>query len=201
MKKKTEAKRQAILKAAGEVFREMGFERASMSDIRERVGGSKATLYSYFRSKETLFFEVMNDAKTAELEAITGALDADAEDIKHELIRFGQNFLTVAYSPEAIAVRRLAIAESKNSDIGRQSFERTTRPLEKQVSEFLKKSMKRGALRTADSNIAAMHLLSLMEAELLQRVLLGVIDGVKPEAVAGAVRRAVDVFLTGYARR
>ncbi len=201
MKKKTEAKRQAILKAAGDVFREMGFERTSMSDIRERVGGSKATLYSYFPSKETLFFEVMHDAKTVELEAITGALNPDADDLKQELIRFGQNFLTVVYSPEAVAVRRLAIAESKNSDIGKQSFERATSPIEKQVAEFLKKSMKRGALRMADSKVAAMHLLSLLEAELLQRVLLGVIDSVKPEAIAGAVRRAVEVFLSGYARR
>ena len=59
MKTKTEAKRQAILKAAAEVFRKVGFERASMSEIRARIGGSKATLYNYFPSKEKLFFEVM----------------------------------------------------------------------------------------------------------------------------------------------
>lgn len=200
MKRKTEAKRQAILKAAGEVFREVGFERASMSDIRERIGGSKATLYNYFPSKEALFFEVMHQAKSGELQAITGALDPEARDIKHELVRFGQNFITVLYSPEAIAVRRLAIAESRNSDIGRLTFEGSTDLLEKQVAEYLKKSMKRGALRTANPRIAAMHLLSLLEAEHLQRVLLGVVDTVKPDAVAGAVRRAVDVFLSGYAR-
>jgi AcrR family transcriptional regulator len=200
MKRKTEAKRQAILKAAGEVFREMGFERASMSDIRERIGGSKATLYNYFPSKEALFFEVMHQAKSGELQAITGGLDPDASDLKQELVRFGQSFITILYSPEAIAVRRLAIAESRNSDIGRLTFEGSTDPLEKQVAEFLKKSMKRGALRTANPRIAAMHLLSLLEAEHLQRVLLGVVDSVKPDAVAGAVRRAVDVFLSGYAR-
>ena len=67
MKTKTESKRQAILKAAAEVFREVGFERASMSDIRARIGGSKATLYNYFPSKEKLFFEVMYQAKELEL--------------------------------------------------------------------------------------------------------------------------------------
>jgi hypothetical protein len=61
--------------------------------------------------------------------------------------------------------------------------------------------MKRGTLRTADPKIAAIHLLSLLESELLQRVLLGVIDTVKPESLSGAVRRAVDVFLFGYERR
>jgi AcrR family transcriptional regulator len=48
MKTKTEGKRLAILKAAADVFREVGFERASMSEIRARIGGSKATLYNYF---------------------------------------------------------------------------------------------------------------------------------------------------------
>ncbi len=201
MKTKTEAKRQAILKAAAQVFREVGFERASMSEIRTRIGGSKATLYNYFPSKDKLFFEVMHHAKALELRAIVGALNPDADDLKRELLRFGQKFLAVLYSPEAIAVRRLVIAESRRSDIGKVSFERATVPIEKQVAEFLRKAMKRGALRTADPKIAAIHLLSLLESELLQRVLLGVIDTVKPDALSGVVRRAVNVFLSGYERR
>src|ERR1700736_1205645 len=201
MKTKTESKRLAIIQAAAEVFREVGFERASMSIIRERFGGSRATLYNYFPSKEKPFFEVMHQAKEAELEAITGELDADADDLKRELVHFGQKFMAVLYSTETIAVRRLAIAESRHSDIGKLSFEQATVPIEKRVAEFVRKVMKRGTLRTADPKIAAIHLLSLLESELLQRVLLGVIDTVKPENLSGAVRRAVDVFLAGYERR
>ena len=74
-----------------------------------------------------------------ELEAITGELDADTDDLKHELVHFGQKFMTVLYSAEAIAVRRLAIAESRHSDIGKLSFEQATVPIEKKVAEFLRK--------------------------------------------------------------
>jgi hypothetical protein len=35
----------------------------------------------------------------------------------------------------------------------------------------------------------------------LQRVLLGVRDSIKPEVISGAVRRAVEVFMSGYQRR
>lgn len=201
MKTKTEVKRQAILKAATEVFRAMGFERATMSDIRARTGGSKETLYNYFPSKEKLFFEVMHHAKASELAEIVGGLNPEAEDFKQQLLDFGQNFLTVLYSPEAIAIRHLTIAESRHSDIGKLSFEQATAPIETRVTDFLRKGMKRRAIRTADPKIAAMHLLSLLESELLQRFLLGVLDPVKPETVTGAVRRAVDAFLLGYARR
>ena len=198
MKTKTEAKRQAILQAAAEVFREVGFERASMSEIRSRIGGSKSTLYSYFPSKEKLFFEVMYQAKELELGAIAATLDPEAADVKQELLHFGQRLLPVLYSPEAIAIRRLAIAESGHSDIGKVVFEGATLPMEKQVAEFLRRAMKRGSLRSADAKIAAMQLLSLLESELLQRVLLGVEGSVKPEGFKASVRRAVEVFLSGY---
>lgn len=201
MKTKTESKRQAILKAAAEVFREVGFERASMSEIRERIGGSKATLYNYFPSKEKLFFEVMYQAKELELSAITAALNPDADDLKQELLHFGQTLLPALYSPEAVAIRRLAFAESRHSNIGKLVFEGSAVPIENRVAEFLRKGMKRGALRTADPKTAAMHLLSLLESEFLQRMLLSVIDSVKPEVIRAAVRRAVDVFLSGYNRR
>ena len=198
MRTKTESRRQAILKAAAEVFREVGYERASMSEIRSRVGGSKATLYNYFPSKEKLFFEVMYQAKESELGAIRSGLNADGEDLEQELLQFGQNLVTALYSPEIIAIRRLSIAEY--SSIGKAVFQGSTVPMERHVAEFLRKGMKRGVLRTADPNIAAMHLLSLLESELLQRALLGVINSVKPSTVKAVVRRAVEVFLAGYQR-
>ncbi len=201
MKTKTEAKRQAILKAAAEVFREVGFERASMSDIRARAGGSKATLYNYFPSKEKLFFEVMHTAKAGELEEIVGALNPEAQDFKQQLLDFGQNLLAVLYSPEAMAIRHLTIAESRRSEIGQLSFQQAALPIETRVAEFLRKGMKRRAIRTADPKVAAMHLLSLFESELLQRFLLGVLEPVTPEVISGAARRAVEVFMIGYQRR
>jgi AcrR family transcriptional regulator len=200
VKTKSEAKRRAILQAAAEVFGEVGFERASMSEIRARVGGSKATLYNYFPSKEKLFFEVMYQATESELVKITASLDSEAEDVRQELLRFGQKLLTALYSPEAIALRRVAIAESGQSDIGKVVFEGATLPMEKHVTEFLRRAMKRGGLRSADAKVAAMHLLSLLESELLQRVLLGVEVSLKPDSLKASVRRAVEVFLSGYQR-
>lgn len=47
MRVRTEAKRDAIVEAASEVFLESGFEGASMAQIATLVGGSKATLYGY----------------------------------------------------------------------------------------------------------------------------------------------------------
>jgi len=198
VKTKTEARRLAILEAAAAVFRETGFERASMSQIRARLGGSKATLYNYFPSKEKLFLAVMQHAKEHKLQALAAAPDPHARDLRQELVEFGQRFLALPYSPECIATRRLVIAESGYSNFGKTWFEWATAPMEQRLTGFLRKVMQRGALRRGNPRTAAIHLLSLLESELTERSLFGVIDSVAPAAIGAAVRRAVDAFLAGY---
>jgi len=52
-------RREAILSIALQVFMEEGYAAASMSTIAARLGGSKGTLYNYFRSKAELFVAVI----------------------------------------------------------------------------------------------------------------------------------------------
>lgn len=47
-----EARRQKILNAAAELFREKGYEATSVSEIVQRVGIAQGTFYLYFPSKE-----------------------------------------------------------------------------------------------------------------------------------------------------
>jgi len=49
-----EAVRRRIVRAAAEVYRERGYERAGMNDIARRLGMTAPALYWYFRSKEDI---------------------------------------------------------------------------------------------------------------------------------------------------
>ena len=80
MRVKTQEKKQAILQVAAQAFRELGFEGTSMCEIRDRVGGSKATLYSYFPSKEDLFFEVIFSAIETDFESTHSYLNPATTD-------------------------------------------------------------------------------------------------------------------------
>jgi AcrR family transcriptional regulator len=51
-------KRQILVEAAARVFAEQGFTATRVSDIAERAGVGKGTVYEYFDSKEELFFAV-----------------------------------------------------------------------------------------------------------------------------------------------
>src|SRR5579871_1168537 len=58
---RSDARRRAILEVGREVFLAQGYAAASMSEIAAKLGGSKGTLYNYFRSKEELFSAFIAD--------------------------------------------------------------------------------------------------------------------------------------------
>ena len=55
-----------LVEAAGEVFAEQGFERATIKDITERAGVSVASVNYHFGSKDALLFEIFK-RRTGEL--------------------------------------------------------------------------------------------------------------------------------------
>src|ERR1700755_3264220 len=54
-------KTEAILEAAGQLFREQGYGAVSMDQIAREAGVSKATVYAHFESKDELFGAVVAD--------------------------------------------------------------------------------------------------------------------------------------------
>lgn len=198
MKRKTEAKRQEILKVAADTFREFGFERTSISVISARLGGSKATLYNYFTSKEELFFETVSLSMEAEFEAAYSAIDSKIENIAESLRHFGESWLACIYSPQILAQRRLAITASSHTELRRIMYERGVLRGQKIVSEYLHEAMHLGRLRQADPVVATRHLLSLLESELIECVLYRISDEVSVRKIKTVTGRAIEVFMAAY---
>ena len=201
MRVKTEAKRQAILEVAAQAFQELGFERTSMSEICARVGGSKATIYNYFASKEELFSEVMFLSTEAEFMVVHQALDASTDDVAESLQRFGERLLTFLYSPRIRAERHLAISESRRSELGRLVYERGVQRSQNLIAAFMARAMTQWQLREADARVVAQHFFGLLEAELLEPFLHQQLGEVGAEQIRAVTARAVAVFMAGYGPR
>jgi len=199
MRLRTEQKREEIVAVAAKVFRELGYERASMSQIVSRLGGSKATLYGYFASKEELFVAVAQHAAEQQLTETFAELSDDLTDVRRALQRFGQKFVTFLVQPEAVAVQRMVIAHSTETDIGRLFYETCTRKGSLQVSDYLQTYMRKGLLRRANSMVASHHLMALLQSEIMPQRFYGVPTGLTPAKVRMMVARAVDVFMSAYA--
>lgn len=197
MRVKSEAKRQAIVDIAAEIFTEEGFEAASMSAIAERVGGSKATLYSYFPSKEELFLEVLlASAQKHVLDAFESL--KISTDIAKGLNEFGVRYLNFITSDHPSAMYRLAIAAGGRSDLGKQFYSRGPARFIEIMSGIFQSFIDRQELRAADTKIMAMHYKSLLQAELIERRLMGELPSIKKTDLNEPVARAVNVFMSAY---
>ena len=200
MRTRSESKRQAIIDVATEVFREHGFERTSMSEICARVGGSKATLYSHFASKELLFFEVVVHAFDQEFELIFRRLEAeDDSDVGASLGELGKRLLHFIFSPDFVPLRRLVFADPENPQFGPTAYASGPQRGNAMIASYLARSMARGRLRAADAHIAAWQLQALLQAELFYPVFMGAKDRVSDAEIDVCVRNAIDVFMRAYA--
>lgn len=72
-----EATRRRILDASEDVFGEMGYYEASVSEITRRAGVAQGTFYIYFHSKRETFVELIEDIGER-LRAVTSAAIQDA---------------------------------------------------------------------------------------------------------------------------
>jgi AcrR family transcriptional regulator len=199
MRIKTETRRNAIIEAATHVFLENGFGKTTMSDIAVRFGGSKATLYGYFSSKEELFLETIRTLGDAQFAATIDELKM-SDDIRKTLSRFGSALLRIATSEETLSLYRLMVAGSAQPDIGRNIFAQGPQKGENVVQALLKTAIQAGQLRQCDTQIAADHLHALLEAEFHDKRLFSVVAVPSQKEIAAAVERALDVFLAAYGK-
>ena len=201
MSRKSEAKRQAILEMATEVFREFGFERASIAEICARLGSSKRTIYNYFASKEELFFAVITRSAAHEFRDIHNFIDPSLTDMAESLRNFGEKLLAFLYSPQMIEQRHLSISASKQSELGRLAYEEGVLRSLRLTAESMQAAMDAGKLRQADAFVATQQLFALLEAELLKASLLQQLGEVSEDRIRQVTNRAIEVFMAAYGLR
>jgi len=191
-------RREAILDVAQRSFLDHGYAATTMSAIASALGGSKATLWSYFASKELLFAAVVERA-TTEFQSRMQALLSPSEDPAQCLAEFAGQFVRRITSPDAIAIYRLVIAESRRfPETGRIFSERAPERTRHILATYLEAAMARGQLRRADATVAARHFMSLCLGGRHQQLLLGAVRPDDVEVIAAEAAEAVETFLHAY---
>jgi TetR/AcrR family transcriptional repressor of mexJK operon len=197
---KREARRQdrrlAILATARRMFLDNGYAATSMSAIAAELGGSKATLWNYFPSKEELFSAVLDDATADYRQQLTDLL-RPTPDVEATVLAFTRGFLAKITSLEAVQLHRLVAAEAARSPEVGKIFARVPQRTRQLLGDFFATAMAAGQLRAADPNTAA-HVLTSLCIGVQQRMLWG---GPVPldRELEGEAHIATDVFLRAYA--
>jgi AcrR family transcriptional regulator len=196
------AKRRQILDGAHKVFLAQGFEGASMNDIARVAGVSKGTLYVYFESKERLFSAIVDEERTAHVEAIFD-FDYDNTDVEAVLARIGVEITTFITTPRIVSAMRavMGIAE-RLPDLGEQFYESGPCYSRRKLAAYLDRRVAAGQLDIPDTMLAAAQFMELSHAPLLKPMLfMASSTGPSVESIRAVVDSAVRLFMAGYAKK
>ena len=109
-----QARRQAMLEAARDLFLERGYDQTSLSDVLERSKGSRTTLYENFGGKEGLLKAIIEDTSHRFWLLIDPA-DFPPPLSEERLCDLGFRFLKAAVDPLSLGILRLIQSEGPRS--------------------------------------------------------------------------------------
>ena len=193
-------RRERILLIAREVFFEVGYSNATMSMIAARLGGSKGTLYAYFKNKEDLFDAIIGDQCAAIQDTLATA--EEGADLRETLTVFGREMVTAMNSDWAVRTIQLVAEEAiRNPGLAQRFDQAGPQQGIAATAAFLRAAHVRGQINAPDAVHAAEVLCTLFRGELHLRRMMGIEPEPTPERVEREVEIAVNVFLAAYAPR
>ncbi|MGA0602922.1 TetR/AcrR family transcriptional regulator [Caulobacter sp. KR2-114] len=199
---KSDRRRQAILDTAKDIFLKEGYAAASMSAIAARVGGSKGTLYNYFRSKEELFAAFMRDVCGKQADDLLDHMPDLGDDPPSALTEIGVGLCSLVLSPEVMAISRLVVAESERfPELGHVFYETGPHRGELRLQAHFERAVAQGHLKPGDTLRMARRFKNLCLGDLFDRRMWGIIPRPDPETLKSSVEEAVYIFLCAYGTR
>lgn len=192
-------KRADIIAIAQALFFQEGYAQTSMSQIAARVGGSKATLYNHFQSKEELLLAVVADVVATRPEDYDEATMPELGQIRAWLTWFGRALVRKITAPNYIALQRLAAAEAlRYPEIGK-SFYDAMMPGIDMISSTFTMAMEQGLLRRGDPKVAALHFMELCLGWTARRMVWNIQATLSEPELDETVSAAISTFMDGYA--
>jgi AcrR family transcriptional regulator len=192
-----DARREAILDVAQEAFLEEGFAATSMSTIAARLGGSKGTLYNYFRSKEELFTAYV--VRRCQWQDEIFAFQLKDQTPSQALRRIGGAYLSHVLTDFNLRNFRLITAEAERwPEVGQAFYESGPRRGAERVAELLAEMAQAGHLAIEDPLAAAHQFLGLVQNRYFKARLCNAIPELTEKQVEDEAELATRTFLRAF---
>jgi TetR/AcrR family transcriptional repressor of mexJK operon len=191
-----DAKREAILRGAREVFLGSGFESASMDTVAAKANVSKMTVYRHYGSKEALFAGVIADL----CERI---VDDDLEQIferppREALATFARKMIDITFARETMELHRIVIAESRRfPKLGRLFYGAGPEACIATLESYFKRKRLEVGFKIQKPRKSAEEFLELLRGYAHLRILLGIEKALHPSEIDSRIVSAVQHVFDG----
>jgi TetR/AcrR family transcriptional regulator len=152
-------RKKLILEAAAQSFSLFGYKATTMDQVAKLANVGKGTIYTFFKTKEELFDEIINTLIVDIREAVENVMDEDAtfqENVNRVLFKVhefrGTHQLTIKLIQE-------------ERDMGTQTVVEAMQRVEQAIIQYMKgiiqKSIDQGEIKPCDPEITAFVMLKL----------------------------------------
>ena len=187
-----------MLGAATELFLRDGYDQTSIDAILDRSGGSKATLYAYFPTKEDLFRAVIDGVV---INSAQPELDV-RRDTRAMLTEFAVDRLHIIFSARHRAVLRLIIAERERfPDLAALYYERGPLRSHWLLVEYLTTLKRNETLAVDDPEEAAEFFIGMLLHRWYKELLLLGLSTPSDAVMQQRAEHVVGRFLEAFHRR
>lgn len=187
-----------IAQAAKEVIASSGYQRATLEEIAQRAGMSKATIYIYYKNKDDLFLHVVEEL----YDAITAATAQEAETDKPPIEKlYGIVHRKMEFFERERDLFCIYLTEKHGLEVSpKDPHKRALRDMYLQgvqtLAKVLQEGIDTGDLRPMDSRRLAFFLQEMMSTVLVQRI-----QGKAITSVDEDIDQLLYLFLNGAKQR
>lgn len=190
-----------VLEGARDVFLVDGFGAANMDHVAKASGVSKATLYSYFADKESLFIAVVQTICAHQADQAMQHIDQSAPpaEVLSSAARHLLGFMTSEFGQR---IFRICVAEADRfPDLGLAFYQSGPMVVREKIGEYLHDATAKGLLDIVDCDLAADQFAELCKADIFPKILFGVQTTFEKAELERVIEGAVTTFLARYSRK
>jgi len=192
---KREARRQAILDAAYDLFLEKGYEATTLSDVVGRSGGSLATLYELFESKPGLLRAMVH----GQCDVVSTGMDrafCSVQPVEKTLREIAEHLFDEITRPRAVALFRVVVAQcGMQPELGKLLYESGPAVGKAKVADYLRVQDEAGRISVRDPQAAAQMFFQMVIGHHHHLLLMCAIDPPTKKAKAAHLDFAIESFL------
>lgn len=193
-----DARRQAIMDAAKELFLTKGYAATSLEEIVAVSGGSLSTLYQLFGNKQGLWEALVAEACDQVTAPLHDAMSHEG-DPRSVLKALAVRLDTLERAPETAGALRLMLAEGgKYPELARTLFATGPDASRKIVAAYLDSEVAAGRMVIANTALATEQFGALVCGDTKLRHACGVLQPTTPEDINRRLDAVIDMFLKAY---
>jgi TetR/AcrR family transcriptional regulator, mexJK operon transcriptional repressor len=188
------SKRERVVVAASKLFLDDGYGATGMDAIAKEAGVSKATVYSYYGDKSSLFADVMVRMceEVGGHRQVEGLVGASLEDGLRAISLFWLNRMLETLERQIL--QRVVAESGEFPELGQKFWDTGPGRIEALLSRYLEDAKRRGLLDVDDPAGATSSLMG----QLAGLYLLPMLAGVRKRPSEAEILRGVDDVIAGF---